>query len=153
MAGLAPVAGTLSTMETDQARQRLEDERARLEGVRATFADERLGEESENDSLSELSSYDQHQADVGTETFEREKDLSILERVESELADIEYAMQRLDDGTYGTCEACGRPIDEARLDAMPATRLCLDDQAVAEREARSAGARADVGPANAPGLE
>lgn len=139
-------------METDQARQRLEDERARLEGVRATFDDEHLGEESENDSLSELSSYDQHQADVGTETFEREKDLSILERVESELADIEHAMQRLEDGTYGTCEACGRPIDAARLDAMPAARLCLDDQAVAEREARSAGARADVGPGNAPGL-
>lgn len=153
MAGQAPVAGTLSNMETDQAKQRLEDERARLEGVRATFDDERLGEESENDSLSELSSYDQHQADVGTETFEREKDLSILERVESELADIEHAMQRLDDGTYGTCEACGRPIDAARLEAMPAARLCLHDQAVAEREARSASTRADVGPAHAPGLE
>ena len=140
-------------METEQARQRLDDERARLEGVRATFAEENLSDESETDSLSELSSYDQHQADVGTETFEREKDLSILERVESELVDIEHAMRRLEDGTYGTCEACGRPIDEARLEAMPATRLCLDDQAVAEREARSAGTRADVGPAAAPGLE
>ena len=140
-------------METDQARQRLDDERARLEGVRATFADENLTDESETDSLSELSSYDQHQADVGTETFEREKDLSILERVESELVDIEYAMRRLDEGTYGTCDACGKPIDEARLEAMPATRLCLDDQAVAEREARSVGTRADVGPTDAPGLE
>ena len=140
-------------METDQARQRLEDERTRLEGVRATFGDENLGEESESDSLSELSSYDQHQADVGTETFEREKDLSILERVESELVDIEYAMRRLDEGTYGTCESCGRPIDEARLEAMPATRLCLEHQAVAEREARSVGARADVGPGDALGLE
>ena len=140
-------------METEQARQRLDDERARLEGVRATFAEENLSDESETDSLSELSSYDQHQADVGTETFEREKDLSILERVESELVDIEHALRRLDDGTYGTCEACGRPIDEARLDAMPAARLCLDDQAVAERQARSAGTRADVGPADAPGLE
>jgi len=140
-------------METDQARQRLEDERARLEGVRSTFADEQLTDLSELDSLGELSSYDQHQADVGTETFEREKDLSILERVESELADIEHALARLDDGTYGTCEACGRPIDEARLEAMPAARLCVDDQATAEREARSAGTRADVGPGNAPGLE
>ena len=140
-------------METDLARQRLEDERTRLEGVRGTFADELLGEESEEDSLSELSSYDQHQADVGTETFEREKDLSILERVESELADIEYAMRRLEEGSYGTCEACGKPIDDARLEAMPATRLCLDDQAVAERQARSAGTRADVGPVDAPGLE
>jgi RNA polymerase-binding transcription factor DksA len=131
----------------------LEDERARLEGVRATFGEEHLGEESESDSLSELSSYDQHQADVGTETFEREKDLSILERVESELVDIEYAMRRLDEGTYGACDACGKPIDEARLEAMPATRLCLDDQAVAEREARSVGARADAGALDATGPE
>jgi len=153
MPGSAPAAGTLGRMETDQARQRLEDERARLEGVRSTFADEQLTDLSELDSLGELSSYDQHQADVGTETFEREKDLSILERVEAELTDVEHALQRLDDGTYGTCEACGRPIDEARLEAMPATRLCVDDQARAEREARSAGTRADVGPGNAPGLE
>ncbi len=153
MAGSARATGTLSRMEIDQARQRLEDERARLEGVRATFDDEQLTESAELDSLGELSSYDQHQADVGTETFEREKDLSILERVESELADVEHALQRLDEGTYGTCEACGRPIDEDRLDAVPAARLCLDDQALAEREARSAGARADAGPVNAPGLE
>jgi RNA polymerase-binding transcription factor DksA len=151
--GAVPTAGTLFGMETDRARQRLDDERVRLEGVRATFDDEQLTESSELDSLGELSSYDQHQADVGTETFEREKDLSILERVESELDDIEHALRRLDDGTYGTCEACGRPIDDDRLEAMPAARLCLDDQALAEREARSAGARADVGPVNAPGLE
>ncbi len=127
-------------METDQVRQRLDDERLRLEGVRATFADEHLTEEAETDSLGELSSYDQHQADVGTETFEREKDLSILERVESELVDIEYALRRLDDGTYGTCEACGKPIGEDRLEAIPAARFCLEDQAAAERESRSATA-------------
>ena len=62
--------------------------------------------------------------------------MAILERVEAELADVEHALRRLDDGTYGTCEACGRPIDEQRLEAMPATRLCLDHQAEAEREAR-----------------
>ena len=139
-------------METDQVRQRLDEERARLEGVRATFADENLNDESETDSLSELSSYDQHQADVGTETFEREKDLSILERVESELVDIEHALRRLDDGTYGTCEVCGKPIPEERLEALPATRLCLEHQAEAEREARVAGER-EVGPGQAPGLE
>ncbi len=77
---------------------------------------------------------------MGTETFEREKDLSILENVESELADIEHALRRIAEGTYGTCEACGRPIDEARLEAMPAARLCVEDQAAAERQAKAAGA-------------
>ena len=140
-------------METDLARQRLADERERLVAVRATFDDEGLTEQSANDMVGELSSYDQHQADMGTETFEREKDLSILEQVEAELADVEHALRRLDDGTYGTCEACGKPIPEERLEALPATRLCLEHQAEAEREVRVAGERPDVGPGRAPGLE
>ena len=140
-------------MDTDQARQRLLEERDRLQGVKQTFDDEGLTEESEAESLGEMSSYDQHQADIGTETFEREKDMSILEQVEAELGDVELAIARLDDGTYGTCEVCGRPIDDARLEAMPATRLCVDDQATAEREARLAGVRPDVGPGQAAGLE
>jgi|SRR5947209_6162741 len=127
-------------MDPEQARQRLEDERVRLEQVRDTFTDEHLTDESESESFGELSGgLDQHQADVGTETFEREKDLSILENVESELADIEHALRRITEGTYGTCEACGRQIDDARLEAMPAARLCLEDQAKAERQAKAAG--------------
>lgn len=122
-------------MDADAARTRLGEERTRLEGLREGFDD--LNAESEEASLGELSSVDQHQADVGTETFNRERDLSILENVEAELADIEHAIRRLDDGSYGTCEACGKPIDDARLEAMPAARFCLDDQAVAEREART----------------
>lgn len=122
-------------MDSDAARTRLEQERTRLEGLREGFDD--LNSESEEASLGELSSMDQHQADVGTETFNRERDLSILENVEAELADIEHAIHRLDDGSYGTCEACGKSIDDARLEAMPAARFCLDDQAVAEREARA----------------
>jgi RNA polymerase-binding transcription factor DksA len=140
-------------MDTDLARQRLADERARLDGVKSTFDDEGLTQQSESDSVGELSSYDQHQADMGTETFEREKDLSILEQVEAELADVEHALRRLDDGTYGTCEVCGKPIPDERLEAMPATRLCLEHQAEAEREVRFSGERADVGPGQAPGLE
>ncbi|MGI8778501.1 MAG: TraR/DksA C4-type zinc finger protein [Acidimicrobiales bacterium] len=116
----------------ETARSRLEAERTRLEGVRGGLDDDHLSDQTEQDSLSELSSVDQHQADMGTETFEREKDLSILEAIESELADVEHALRRLDEGTYGTCEACGRPIDDDRLQALPAARLCRDDQARAE---------------------
>ena len=123
-------------MDSDVARQRLDEERVRLEDTRATFDDEHLRDESEDDSISELSSNDQHPADIGSETFEREKDLSILEQVEAELADVEHALRRLEDGTYGICEACGQPIDEARLEALPAARFCLKDQAAAEQELR-----------------
>jgi RNA polymerase-binding transcription factor DksA len=119
-------------MDPEQARRRLEEERARLEGVRETFADEHLNDETESDNVSELSSIDQHQADLGTETFEREKDISILEQVDAELADVEHALHRLDDGTYGTCEVDGKPIPEERLEALPAARFCLEHQGEVE---------------------
>jgi RNA polymerase-binding transcription factor DksA len=125
-------------MDPDAARQRLEAERARLQDMRSGFDDEHLADETESESVSELSAVDQHQADIGTETFEREKDLSILEQIDSELGDVEWALKRLDDGTYGTCEVDGKPIPEERLEAMPAARLCKEHQAEAEREAARA---------------
>ena len=123
-------------MDDESTGRRLEAERTRLEELRQDFEDEHLQSESESQNLSELSAAAQHQADLGTETFNRERDLSILEQVEAELADVEHALVRLENGTYGTCEACGRPIDEARLEVQPATRFCVNDQAAAEREAR-----------------
>ena len=122
-------------MDSDAARGRLDEERRRLEEVRESF--DGIGDESERDNLSELSGADQHQADVGSETFEREKDLSILEQVEAELTDVARALERINEGTYGTCEACGKPIGDERLEAVPAARFCLADQAEAEREVRT----------------
>jgi RNA polymerase-binding transcription factor DksA len=136
-------------MELDHARQRLEEERTRLSEVREGF--DGLHTESEADSLAELSNMDQHPADVGTETFEREKDLSILETVEAELADIEHAMRRIEEGSYGTCEACGKPIGDDRLEVLPAARFCVEDQATAEREARAPGAAGPSGGAGPSG--
>lgn len=124
-------------MDSDEVRTRLEEDRDRLQRIRTTLEDENDLDETEGDSISELSSLDQHQADIGTETFNRERDLSILEQVEGELNDIEHALKRLDDGTYGTCEACGKPIADDRLEAMPAARFCVEDQQTAEREARA----------------
>ncbi|HEX4979752.1 MAG TPA: TraR/DksA C4-type zinc finger protein [Acidimicrobiales bacterium] len=127
-------------MDAARSLQRLEEERERLEVLRSEYSG--LREESEEDSTQELSSVDQHQADVGTETFDRSKDLAILDEVEAELVEVEHALGRLDDGTYGLCEACGKPIPDDRLDAMPATRFCLEDQAAAEQEARAAASHA-----------
>lgn len=120
-------------MQSDEARNRLEEQRRSLEDVKATF--DHLGEESETEAAGELSTLAQHPADLGTETFDRERDLSLLEQVVAELDDVEHALRRLDDGTYGTCEACGQPIDAARLEALPAARFCVKDQSAAEREA------------------
>jgi RNA polymerase-binding transcription factor DksA len=125
-------------VDLDAARDRLGDERERLAAMRSVYDSEHLTTESETDSVSELSAHAQHQADLGTETFNRERDLSILEHIDAELSDVEHALRRLDEGTYGTCEACGQPIGADRLEAMPAARFCVDDQALAERETRRA---------------
>jgi RNA polymerase-binding transcription factor DksA len=69
---------------------------------------------------------------VASETFEREKDFSILEQVEAELTDVQRALQRLDDGTYGLCDACHEPIPDERLEAQPAARFCMSHQVEAE---------------------
>ncbi|HZU78351.1 MAG TPA: TraR/DksA C4-type zinc finger protein [Acidimicrobiales bacterium] len=114
---------------------RLHHERERLQALRADLSAVRG--ESEGGDLSELSVIDQHPADVGTETFQREADLSTLEQVEAELEDVDHALERLDEGSYGVCEACGRPIGDERLAVQPAARFCVEDQAAAEREART----------------
>jgi RNA polymerase-binding transcription factor DksA len=128
-----------SVMDGDQARRLLEGEQERLSGIRGELAVGLEGE-TEAESTAELSDNAQHQADVGTETFDRERDLSILEQVEAELADIEHALARLDDGTYGHCDACGAVIDDDRLEALPAARFCLAHQAAVEADARRSSA-------------
>jgi RNA polymerase-binding transcription factor DksA len=123
----------MTGMDPEDARARLEEERRRLESIRTGIDDDDVRTESEQDTLSE-STQTQHPADIGTETFNRERDLSVLESVEAELSDVEHALRRIDEGTYGRCEACGRPIGDDRLEAVPAARFCLDDQHLAERE-------------------
>lgn len=124
-------------MDNQKALELLEADRIRLERIRDGVSEEQgLGSESQQSNLSELSSLDQHNADIATETFEREKDESILEQVEGELIDIDRALDRIADGTYGICEACGKPIGDARLEAIPTARFCVEDQARAERDLR-----------------
>jgi DnaK suppressor protein len=124
-------------MDETHARERLDRERARLLAVRAGLVEEHGNGRPELESISELSSYDQHEADVASETFEREKDESILERIGVELGEIDNAFARLDASSYGTCERCGRPIGDERLEAFPAARLCVEDQTDAERSGLS----------------
>jgi RNA polymerase-binding transcription factor DksA len=125
--------GYVRPVESDLARKRLAEEKDRLESVRSEYAD--LHDQSEQQVTGELSNNDQHQADIGTETFDRERDLSLLEQVEAELSDIDHALERLETGTYGTCEACGKDIADERLEVLPAARFCLEDQDKAEDEA------------------
>ena len=116
----------------DAARRRLEEERARLTRLSEGISDETTGTETEPVEAQELSVIDQHPADVGSEVFERQKDIAIVQGFEGELEDIDAALGRIDDGSYGTCETCGKQIPKDRLEAKPAARFCIEDQERAE---------------------
>ena len=119
-------------MDDDAARRHLVTERDRLQRLRAMLDGEHLDAERQEDASGELSHADQHPADAASDAFEREKEFSILEQIEAELIDVDRALERLDGGRYGTCEACGEAIADERLAVMPAARFCVDHQADAE---------------------
>jgi len=82
--------------------------------------------EMAQESTGELSHYDNHPADMGTEQFERGKDVALNEHAEKELEDINEAIHAIAEGTYGICSKCGKDIPFERLKAMPTTDRCFD---------------------------
>jgi YteA family regulatory protein len=90
-------------------------------------------------ALGELSAYDQHPGDFGTEMYERSKDLGLLENTRHQLRQIAAVLKAIETGTYGRCSVCGRAIPEERLEAIPETQLCVEcseAQASADRTGR-----------------
>lgn len=75
-------------------------------------------------SISELSAYDNHPADIGSEVFERSKDFALRENAMLTLTAVEHALAKIERGKYGVCEACGREIQRERLEAVPYAALC-----------------------------
>ncbi|NLY43255.1 MAG: conjugal transfer protein TraR [Clostridiaceae bacterium] len=82
----------------------------------------------ENDKFSsgELSNYDNHPGDLGSEMFELEHNRGLQVNEEHNLKEIDDALKRIEDGTYGRCELCGKEIGEERLEIVPYARLCID---------------------------
>jgi DnaK suppressor protein len=74
------------------------------------------------------------QAAAASQVFEQQRDLALRDRNEQQLAAVEAALGRLDDGTYGACARCGRPIAQARLDALPWAAHCIECQKLVGRE-------------------
>lgn len=76
--------------------------------------------------------------EVDLDVYEREKNLALVRRLEQKLEEIEYALRIAQKGTYGICERCGKPIDPARLAALPETTLCVKCKNEIEKAARRA---------------
>ncbi len=79
---------------------------------------------SEKYTTSELSSYDNHLADIGTEVYMQEMQNSLTDHERMKLNDINNALYRIENGIYGICEHCKNEIDEERLEFIPETNLC-----------------------------
>jgi len=118
----------VTTIDTDEFRKRLEDERARLTHVVDFLEKENPGSMSEE--LGELAEggTDNHLGDTASVMYDRELDEGLEEGAQQTLAEIDAALARIEDGTYGTCEVCGKPIGAERLAAIPWARLCIEDQ-------------------------
>jgi DnaK suppressor protein len=118
----------LSTLDTAEYRKRLEEERARLTHAVSFLEKENPGNISEE--LGELAEggTDNHLGDTATAMYDRELDEGLGEGVQQTVAEIDAALRRIEDGTYGLCEQCGKPIAPERLAAIPWARLCIDDQ-------------------------
>jgi RNA polymerase-binding protein DksA len=118
----------VSAIDTAEYRTKLEEEKVRL--LHAVGFLERENPGSISDELGELADggTDNHLGDTATAMYDRELDEGLEEGARETLAEIDGALQRIEDGTYGICEVCGKPIGAERLSAIPWTRLCIDDQ-------------------------
>ena len=121
----------MSTLETDRFRELLEAERERVRGAIDYLHQENPG--SIEDETGEESQYDNHLGDTATVTYDREMDYTLEDNSEAVLAAIEKALRKIDEGTYGICERCGKPIEKARLKALPYVDLCIKDAQATSR--------------------
>jgi DnaK suppressor protein len=121
----------LTKKEITELKDRLLKER---QDLKAQY--DELEESSFSSNQSEMtgeSGFDEEYADAGSATFERERDLSLVNNVVDLIDRIDKALAKMEDGTYGLCERCGKPIEKLRLKALPYASLCLKDKQAEER--------------------
>jgi RNA polymerase-binding protein DksA len=116
----------MAVRDVERYRRLLVDERARVVAAIEFLHEENPGslEDETGDLVS--GSADNHMADTATATFDREMDYTLEDNSGHVLSEIDAALVRIDDGTFGVCRTCGKPIDEERLAALPWAMKCID---------------------------
>lgn len=117
-------APVLTQQEQEGFRRRILRLRQHLVGQHKMLSDQ--SRSSQGESLGELSAYDNHPGDLGTETFQRSRDGAALQMVAARLQQVEEALARLRAGLYGQCANCRQFIGRRRLEAMPETIYCIN---------------------------
>ncbi len=120
-------------------------QRQRLLQLKDTLLDSMSGVARGNlHAGSETSAFGMHQADAGSDAYDRDFALSILSQEQNSLYEIDEALKRIEDGTYGHCEICNKPIPQARLEARPFTRTTVDCQEQLEKRQHHQNARLPI---------
>jgi RNA polymerase-binding transcription factor DksA len=114
-------------IDTEHFRARLEDERRRITNAIEYLHKENPGAPDETTGDLAMGPGDNHLADIATETVDREIDYTLEENCGNVLREVEAALQRVGDGSYGLCGACGEPIERERLEYLPWATLCAKD--------------------------
>ena len=110
--------------ELNVYRDQLRKLRARLRGDVDQLANSAL-KKTRSETNGDLSSMPIHMADIGSDNYEQEFSLSLMENEGAALAKIQTSLERIEDGTYGACEECGTKIPKTRLNAIPYANLCV----------------------------
>ena len=118
-------SAAMKTEDVESFRRTLLELRARLKGDLNQLTDEAL-KRNQPDSSGNLSNMPLHMADVGTENYDQEFTLGLIENEQETLDQIHDALARIDAGTFGRCDECGGMIAKPRLQALPYTRLCIE---------------------------
>jgi len=128
---MATTRSPIPKKELGELRERLVAERHDLESQYQEL-EESTFSANQSEMTGEMG-FDEEYADAGTATFEREKDLSLVNNLRDLMERIDKALAKMDDGTYGLCDRCGKPIEKLRLKALPYANLCLKDKQAEER--------------------
>ncbi len=123
----------MKAAELAQYKRILLDLRKKLVGNVTFMEDEALGK-SRQDASGDLSNVPIHMADVGTDNYDRDLTIGLIQNGEEELKAIDNALERIGDKTYGSCEECGKKISKARLSALPYVKNCIECQRLEEEE-------------------
>ena len=115
----------LNAADIESFKQMLLEKRHEIIGNVNEMTDETL-KKSRLDASGDLSSMPIHMADIGTDNYEQEFALGLMDSERKLLNEIDDALQRIEDKTYGICEATGKPIGKARLQAQPWARYCVE---------------------------
>jgi DnaK suppressor protein len=140
--------GTNNEAEDEKLSPFLKKQKAKLLQLRDSLLDAMMG--VSRDTLraraegSEASAFGMHQADAGSDAYDRDFALSLLSQEQDALYEIEEALKRIDGGTYGICEMSGKPIPHARLEAIPFARYTVECQTLIEKQKKATRIRQPV---------